>query len=84
MKKILLILLIIIMLPITVKAESKYLYDVLKNEAENNGLAKEYTGEHHDSFTEEPSKKMTNFDIYMSLYNSKQEIVYHFVLTCGV
>ena len=58
MKKILLILLIIIMLPITIKAESKYLYDVLKNEAENNGLAKEYTGEHHDSFTEEPSKKI--------------------------
>ena len=58
MKKILLILLMIIMLPITVKAESKYLYDVLKNEAENNGLAKEYTGEHHDSFTKEPSKKI--------------------------
>ena len=41
-----------------VHAESKYLYDVLKNEAENGGLAKEYTGEHHDSFTEEPSKKI--------------------------
>ena len=41
-----------------VNAESGYLYDVLKNEAESGGLAKEYTGEHHDSFTEEPSKKI--------------------------
>ena len=50
----------IIMVAITtnVYAESKYLYDVLKNEAESGGLAKEYTGEHHDSFTEEPSKKV--------------------------
>ena len=35
------------------------LYNVLKEEAETGGLAKKYTGEHHDSFTEEPSK-----DIY--------------------
>ena len=50
----------IIMVTITanVNAESKYLYDVLKTEAESGGLAKEYTGEHHDSFTEEPSKKI--------------------------
>lgn len=41
-----------------VNAESGYLYDVLKNETESNGLAREYTGEHHDSFTEEPSKKI--------------------------
>ena len=34
------------------------LYDVLKCEVENNGLAREYTGAHHDSFTEEPSKKI--------------------------
>ena len=49
-----------IMIAITtnVNAESKYLYDVLKTEAESGGLAKEYTGEHHDSFTEEPSKKI--------------------------
>jgi len=57
MKKILLILLLLIT-PITVKAESKYLYDVLKDEAENGGLAKEYTGEHHDSFTKEPTHKI--------------------------
>ena len=57
MKKILLILLLLIT-PITVKAESKYLYDVLKDEAESGGLAKEYTKEHHDSFTKEPSKKI--------------------------
>ena len=36
-----------------------YLYNVLMNEAESGGLAQKYTGEHHDSFTEEPSK-----DIY--------------------
>ena len=35
------------------------LYNVLAKEAETGGLAKKYTGEHHDSFTEEPSK-----DIY--------------------
>ena len=41
---------------------SKYndntLYGVLRLEALNNGLAREYTGIHHDSFTEEPSKKI--------------------------
>ena len=44
--------------PFVVNAESKYLYDILKNEAESGGLAKEYTGEHHDSFTEEPTYKI--------------------------
>ena len=57
-KSILLIISIILFLPVIVNAESGYLYDVLKNEAESNGLAKEYTGQHHDSFTEEPSKKI--------------------------
>ncbi len=59
MKKfILLIILSLMFIPFIVDAKSKYLYDVLKNEAESGGLAKEYTGEHHDSFTEEPSKKI--------------------------
>ena len=57
MKKILLII-ILLLTPTLVNAETNYLYDVLKNEAENNGLAKEYTGEHHDSFIKEPSKKI--------------------------
>ena len=35
------------------------LYNVLAKEADTGGLARKYTGEHHDSFTEEPSK-----DIY--------------------
>ncbi|MBR1937027.1 MAG: hypothetical protein IJ842_04960 [Bacilli bacterium] len=35
------------------------LYNVLAKEAETGGLAKKYNGEHHDSFTEDPSK-----DIY--------------------
>ena len=35
------------------------LYNVLKEEAENNGLARKYTGSHQDSFTQQPSR-----DIY--------------------
>ena len=59
MKKLLVpILLLIMFIPLYVNAETKYLYDVLKDEAENGGLAREYTGEHHDSFTEEPSRKI--------------------------
>ena len=59
MRKLLLpILLLIMFIPFYVNAESKYLYDVLKEEAESGGLAKEYTGEHHDSYTEYPSKKI--------------------------
>ena len=57
MKKIIILILLLIT-PTLVNAETNYLYDVLKNEAESNGLAKEYTGEHHDSFTKEPSKKI--------------------------
>lgn len=45
-----------LMLPIIVNAESKYLYDVLKNEAESGELAEEYTGEHHDSLIKEGTK----------------------------
>ena len=37
------------------------LYNVLKKEAVEGGLAREYTGEHHDSFTEEPSKKIYHY-----------------------
>ena len=57
-KVMILILLCIFFLPFIANAKSKYLYDVLKNEAETSGLTKEYTGEHHDSFTEEPFKKI--------------------------
>lgn len=52
------IALFIMFLPFHVHGEVNYLYDVLKNETENGGLAREYTGEHHDSFTEEPSYKI--------------------------
>ncbi|MBQ3306692.1 MAG: hypothetical protein IJG68_00705 [Bacilli bacterium] len=52
------ILIVLLLLPLTTHAEDHYLYDVLKNEAESGGLAKEYTGEHHDSFTEEPTHKI--------------------------
>ena len=40
------------------KYDDKTLYGVLRLETLNNGLAKEYTGSHHDSFIEEPSKKI--------------------------
>ena len=57
MKKLELILPIFLFMmftPFAVKAESKYLYNVLEDETESGGLAKEYNGEHHDSFIEEP------------------------------
>lgn len=49
-------------IPFCVNAETKYLYDVLKDEAESGGLAKEYIGEHHDSYTEEPTYKFYYWD----------------------
>ena len=58
MKKILIIILLLLLTPTLVNAETNYLYDVLKNEAENNGLAREYTMDHQDSLTEEPSQKV--------------------------
>ena len=63
MKKILsIILLLIILTPITIKAESKYLYDVLKYEAEKEGgLAKEYTREHQDSTEGTGTEKIYHF-----------------------
>jgi len=41
-------ILLFFMIPV-VHAESKYLYDVIKEEAESGGLAKEYIGEHQDT-----------------------------------
>ena len=44
---------------ITVKKHyGKTLYEVLEREAAIGTYAKEYTGEHHDSFIEEPTKKI--------------------------
>ena len=44
---------------ITVKKHyGRTLYEVLEKEADIGTYAREYTGEHHDSFTEEPSKKI--------------------------
>ncbi len=83
MKKIttLLVLLFVMFLPLYVNAESKYLYDVLKNEAEKeNGLAKEYTGEHHDSFTKEPTHKIYHWyadnDEEMNNIDDKNNIIF--------
>ena len=47
MKKLLLV--IFLLIPFTVKAELKPIYDVLKDEAENGTLAEEYTREHQDT-----------------------------------
>ncbi len=58
MKKFILPFILLMFIPIYVNAEARYLYDVLKKEAENGGLAREYIGEHHDSFTKEPSHKI--------------------------
>ena len=58
MKKHLLIIILLLITPTLVTAKTNYLYDVLKNAAESNNLAKEYTGEHHDSFTKEPTHKI--------------------------
>ena len=58
MKKIIVFLISMLFIPVCVNAKSQYLYDVLKNEAESNGLAREFTGTHHDSFDKEPSKKI--------------------------
>ena len=59
MKKFLLpILLFTMFVPFVVKAESKYLYDVLKEEAENGGVASEYTGAHQDSFNGNGNEKV--------------------------
>lgn len=55
-KKIL--LLVILFIPFVINAKSNYLYNVMADEAEYNDLTEEYTGEHHDSFIEEPSKKI--------------------------
>ena len=58
MKRKTILLLLILLLPFMVNAKSKYLYNVIKDEAESNGLAIEYTGNHHDSYTKEPTKKV--------------------------
>lgn len=50
MKKLITIILLVLLMPLFVNAETKYLYDVLKEEAESGGLAKKYTGQHQDSF----------------------------------
>ena len=50
MKKKLLFILILLLFPVVVSAsEHNYLYDVLKREAEEGTVAKEYTGEHNDT-----------------------------------
>ena len=58
MKKVgyLLVILITLFVFSKVNALEEDLYNVLKNEAEANGLARKFTGTHHDSFVDEPTK----------------------------
>lgn len=81
MKKSLIIFLFSIMLvPLAVKAETRYLYDVLKDESESGGLAREYTGEHHDSFIKEPTHKIYHWydesAFYNSVANNKSNVIF--------
>ncbi len=57
MKKIIILILFILLLPVSVSAEPKFLYDVLKNAAEEGTYAREYTGEHQDSMDASLSTK---------------------------
>ena len=59
MKKIVLLLLLI--MPIFVQAKTKYLYDILKEEAENGGVAREYVGEHQDTYDDSGTEKIYHF-----------------------
>ena len=56
MKKISLLILCILLLPIMVNAKTRFLYDVIKDEAESNGLAREFAGEHQDNIDPSLSK----------------------------
>ena len=60
MKKI--ILLILLLMPIVVYGENNKLYDVLKNEVESGGVAKEYTGEHQDTVDGSGKSKIYYFN----------------------
>ena len=48
------------------------LYSVLENEAKSNGLARKYTGEHKDSFTEPATHKIYHW--YATDYNEGTEV----------
>ncbi len=80
MKKLKVILIILLFIPFIVKADSLFLYDVLKNEAESDGLAKEYTGEHQDSITKEATDNIyhwyANNDADGVLVDNKNNVVF--------
>ncbi len=61
MKKISLFLLLCIFIPNIIKAETKYFYDLFKEENDNNGLVKEYTGEHKDSLNQDNDYKIYHY-----------------------
>ncbi len=68
-----LVLIVLLLFPFVVKGEAISLYDVLKNEAESNGYAREYTGEHKDSFTVQGNDKIYHW--YANDYLSSVEDV---------
>ena len=56
------------------------LYNVLRKAARNNHYAKEYVGDHHDSFTKEPSQKIyywnTNSTAYATEINDMNNVIF--------
>lgn len=47
------------------------LYNVLRKAAKNYHYAKEYVGDHHDSFTEEPSQKIYYWNTNLRLMQQR-------------
>ena len=56
-KKLWILLLLFVLMPIVANAKTRYLYDTLRDELTTE-LTKETTYNHHDSFTEEPTHKI--------------------------
>ena len=61
MKKLLILTLLLFITPTLVNAETNYLYDVLKNEVESGGLAREYTREHQDTVDNSGTDKIYHY-----------------------
>ena len=80
MKRYLLLFITYLLLITPVKAESKYLYDVLKDEAESGGVAKEYTREHQDTTNNTGTDKIYHYYAYndetAEIANNKRNIIF--------
>ena len=86
-KMLIIILIYLLAIPFTAKAQPNYLYDVLKDEAENGGLAKEYIGAHQDSPSGVGTSKiyawnLTTSDEGTTVKNEKSRLNFMFVVVC--